>query len=339
MSGGRKNAILLYGPSGAGKSTVGRALAEALGLPFTDLDALIEARAGRSIPEIFAAQGEAGFRQLERDALAAALTGEEQVIALGGGALTVPETRALAEARGQVVLLTAEAATLLERLRADAAERPLLSGDAAAKLAAYLQRRAAHYAAFPLRVDTTGKTPAEAAWEVQVQMGAFRLRGMASRKHPPYDVRVRPGGLHDLGAQMRARGLRGPVVVVTDEHVGALHLPRALASLRTAGYAASSVTLPAGEAHKTPAAVARLWEAFAAAGVERGSTVVALGGGVVGDLTGFAAATWLRGVPWVAVPTSLEAFCHHVGNYSITQCGCPFCTYPYRFFIYPKRTG
>ncbi len=304
---GLPSAVFLYGPSGSGKSTVGRVLAEHLDLPFLDLDAEIEARSGTSIPEIFAREGEVHFRAWERLVLEQVIAGGERIIALGGGALTSPETRALAEARGRVVLLTADVDTLLARLRADAVERPLLAGDAEERLRALLARRAEHYASFPLQVDTAGKALEEVAWAVQVRLGLFRLRGMESRKHLAYDVRVQAGGLDALGAMLADRGLRGPVVVVTDENVAGFHLERTLDSLRHAGFEAHGVTIPAGEAHKTAATVARLWEAFSAAGVERGSMVVALGGGVVGDLTGFAAATWLRGVPWVAVPTSLLA--------------------------------
>jgi 3-dehydroquinate synthase len=97
------------------------------------------------------------------------------------------------------------------------------------------------------------------------------------------------------------------VVLVSDENVAKLHAGRAAASLQTAGYLVRTAVLPPGETHKTYAAVARLWEAFLAAGIERGSTVVALGGGVVSDLAGFAAAVFLRGVRWAVVPTSLLA--------------------------------
>jgi 3-dehydroquinate synthase len=88
-----------------------------------------------------------------------------------------------------------------------------------------------------------------------------------------------------------------------------LYASRATASLESSGYSVEILTIPPGEQHKTLETVSCLWEGFLAAGVERGSTVVALGGGVVGDLTGFAAAMWLRGVPWVNVPTTLLAMC------------------------------
>ncbi len=122
-----------------------------------------------------------------------------------------------------------------------------------------------------------------------------------------YDVLVRPGGLSGLGLALRERKLNGPLALVSDEHVAPLYAEPALSSLRDAGYNVQLVVIPAGEEHKTLATANRLWEAFVQAGVERSGTVMALGGGVVGDLAGFAAAVYLRGVRWVALPTSLLA--------------------------------
>jgi 3-dehydroquinate synthase len=117
------------------------------------------------------------------------------------------------------------------------------------------------------------------------------------------------GGLDRLGALLRGVGIApGPCALVTDRRVGALYGARARAALRRAGLApACVVTVPAGERSKSLAQAGRLFDAFARAGLERGRPVVALGGGVVGDLAGFAAATWLRGVPLVLVPTTVLA--------------------------------
>jgi len=299
--------IFLYGPSGSGKSTIGKILAESLNRPFVDLDVEIEAQSGMSIPEIFASEGESGFREREHQALRGMLTPEERIVALGGGALTIARNRELAETWGQVILLKAPPQTLLTRLRADSIERPLLTGDAEDKLRALLERRGAHYASFPIQIDTDGKSPAEVDWEIQVRLGLYHLRGMESRKHPAYDVRVQPGSIDHLGEMLQARGLHGPVAVVTDENVGVAYLPWVTQTLTNSGFEAHGITIPAGEQYKTLETVADLWEAFSSAKIERSSTIVALGGGVVGDLTGFAAASWLRGVPWVTVPTSLLA--------------------------------
>ncbi|MCJ7702523.1 MAG: bifunctional shikimate kinase/3-dehydroquinate synthase, partial [Anaerolineales bacterium] len=305
--------IFLYGPSGSGKSTTGRALAANLNQDFLDVDELIETRSGMTIPEIFAREGETGFREREKQALQRALAAGGKVVALGGGALTTPENRTWVQAAGEVVLLNAHLETLLSRLQKDSLERPLLTrspgtgGSSRDHLRDLLARRGEHYASFPLQVDTDGKTPAQVAWAIQRRLGRFHLRGMASRKHPGYDVRVQPGGLDRLGLALQASGMKGPVAVVSDENVAGFYLSRVIESLTEAGYPAKEITIPAGEAHKTLETLSTLWKAFLDAKIERGSTVVALGGGVVGDLAGFAAATHLRGVPWVVVPTSLLA--------------------------------
>jgi shikimate kinase / 3-dehydroquinate synthase len=302
-----KQSVFLYGPSGSGKSTLGKILAQNLNIPFVDLDEEIETRGGVAIPEIFASQGEASFRAKERQTLSVILKPKEQVIALGGGALTTPECRNLAEASGQIILLNASTDTLLARLQADTVVRPLLAGDARENLSRLLAKREAHYASFPIKVDTSAKTPQDIAWEIQVLLGMFHVCGMATRQNPGYDVRVQAGGLHELGAALKQRGLRGPVAIVTDENVGELYLARVTESLTKVGFETQWITLPPGEHHKTLDTVSKLWDGFLTAKIERGSTIVGLGGGVVGDLTGFAASSYLRGVPWVAVPTTILA--------------------------------
>ena len=315
----QKPCIFLYGPSGSGKSTVGKILADSLKLDFVDLDLEIETLSGMSIPKIFASQGEPGFREWEHQALLKVLTSAVKVVALGGGALTAPRNRELVEANGCVVLLNAAAETLLSRIQDDSVERPLLNSSvnnqfqqeevktADGKLKALLEHRAQHYASFGLRINTDGRTPAQIAWELQVLLGRFHLQGMSSTKYPAYDVIVQPGGLDDLGWMLQERQLRGPVVLVTDDHVAGPYLSRATTSLVNAGFETSHIQIPAGEKHKTLDTVSQLWGAFGSAKIERSSTIVALGGGVIGDLAGFAAASWLRGTAWVVVPTSLLA--------------------------------
>lgn len=296
--------FFLYGAPGSGKSTLGRVLAERLDLPFFDLDTLIVEQAGMDIPAIFAREGESGFRAREREALHGLLARDGGVVALGGGALLEDANRRAVEAHGAVLCLHAEIETLQARMSYAAEERPLVAGENwRERLRSLLERRAGHYVSFPLQLDTTHLSPAQAVEESQRLLGVFRLRGMGA----PYDVRVRSGGLDACGSLLRRRGLKDPLALVSDDRVMPHHGERLRAALEAAGYRVVPVTLPAGEEHKTLRSLETLWSAFLQGGLERGSTVIALGGGVIGDLAGFAAATYMRGVRWAAVPTTLLA--------------------------------
>lgn len=122
-----------------------------------------------------------------------------------------------------------------------------------------------------------------------------------------YGVRISPGALEELGAVVRAACAASTCALVTDTGAGPLYAGRAGGSLKAAGLGVASFTVPSGERSKSWAEAGRLLEAFSEAGLGRDSVVVALGGGVVGDLAGFCAATYLRGVPVVQVPTTLLA--------------------------------
>jgi 3-dehydroquinate synthase len=126
-------------------------------------------------------------------------------------------------------------------------------------------------------------------------------------RRPVSRVRIRAAALDHLGAFVRSTTRGHRLAVVADVNVAALYAPRALEALRRAGLEATLVTVPAGERSKSARMLAHLWEQLASLELERGDAVVALGGGVVGDLAGFGAATWLRGIDWVGVPTSLMA--------------------------------
>jgi shikimate kinase / 3-dehydroquinate synthase len=200
-----------------------------------------------------------------------------------------------------VLVLAAAFETLLERLNASGIIRPLLGEERRQGLQELLQQRSEHYHSFPHGLDTTDLSLEEAAWQAQVELGRFRVRGMGAS----YDAVVEVGGLARIGAALRSRGLGGPVALVSDELVARLYAEPVLDSLHSAGFAASLIQFPAGEAEKTIQTVNRIWMGFVQAGLERGSTVLALGGGVVSDLAGFAAATYLRGIPWAVAPTTL----------------------------------
>ena len=157
--------LTLTGFMGCGKSSTGRELASRLGARFVDLDERIVERCGRAIPDIFREGGEPAFRAVELETLRAVLdgTGEDEtlVVALGGGALTLPEARELVFSRTRCVWLRTRLETIRQRLGAADASRPLFK-DADALYA----RRQSLYAQAPFVVDTDGKTPAEVAGEI-----------------------------------------------------------------------------------------------------------------------------------------------------------------------------
>lgn len=162
---------VLIGLPGVGKSTTGRRLAKILAVGFADSDDLVERAEGRPVPTIFADAGEPAFREAERAAVCQALDGFDGILALGGGALTTPETRAAVAGSGvPVVLLRAERTTL--RLRVgDGTTRPLLAGDPAAALARLAAERAPVYAdVATITVDTDHRTPGQVAATVAARL-------------------------------------------------------------------------------------------------------------------------------------------------------------------------
>ncbi len=281
--------LFFYGAPASGKSSLGKIVARNLNLPFVDLDRRIEAEAGMSIPQIMAQRGESAFRDLETSALKTLIANEADcLVALGGGALLREENRALAESSGKILLLEANLPTLLKRVQRQPGERPLLTGDIRSKLQSLLEKRAAHYQSFPLRLRVDGKTAKQNAFEAQVLLGRHRLCAMGV-----YDVIV------DSVSELSQ--LNAPLIV-TDENVAPHHLEN---MQRLMG--AKSVIVAAGEEYKNLETVSRLWQSFLENGLDRGSLVVALGGGVISDLVGFAAATYMRGIRWGAIPTTLLA--------------------------------
>lgn len=280
---------------GTGKTAVGRELAARLGYDFVDTDARIEAAAGRTVAAIFAEEGEVVFRRLEA-AQARELAGRRGlVIATGGGMLLDEANAAVLAATGPVFCLSADAQTILARVRAQGGQRPLLDDpDPARRIAELLAARAPAYARFP-QIDTSDRTPAEVAAEVALLLDKTVL----TVRHPQGGYNVVTG--QGLLPHLRELGrVRGPLLLVTDSNVGPLYAA-------ACGPATAVITIPAGEGHKTLDTVRQIYDELLAAGADRGATVVALGGGVVGDAAGFAAATYMRGVDFVQAPTSLLA--------------------------------
>jgi shikimate kinase/3-dehydroquinate synthase len=299
--------VVLSGFMATGKSTVGPPLAARLGVPFVDTDTEIERAAGRSVAELWRAEGEAAFRAREESLVEKLLTdGTASVIAFGGGTVTIPAARRLATERALVVTLSASPETVAARLP-DLATRPNLAAGAAgaeARAADLMRARADAYAECHLAlatdaIDTDAVVDAMAALVERDPI----LVPLGTRSYC-IDVCV---GDPSLLTDAVARLAPSSVVLVTDSNVQRARGAAIEAALRPLAMTGTRVTLAPGETRKTLASVSTIWDAALGAGVDRDVLVVAAGGGVVGDLGGFAAACLLRGVRVVQVPTTLLA--------------------------------
>ncbi|MEZ4279322.1 MAG: 3-dehydroquinate synthase [Myxococcota bacterium] len=335
---------------------MGPRLAARLGWPFVDTDREIERRAGRTVAEIFAREGEAHFRTLEQDAIEAA-AGEPAVVALGGGAIVQPGALERCRALGTVVMLDVAVEKLLERI-GDAASRPLLAGVGAderkARLTALLEARRPFYAGAQHRVDASGEpesvveailsqlgggeaadgatragaegrsgTPTRRKKRSEMGTGKAAARGKAKsagrRKREggalasvpvalaerSYAIELGHDWLETIGGRIGALLGAEKVAVVSVTPVARRYAPRLVRGLAQAGVRAGRIVVPDGDASKNLRELGRLYERFLDQGLDRHAGVVALGGGVVGDLAGFAAASFLRGIPFVQVPTTV----------------------------------
>jgi shikimate kinase / 3-dehydroquinate synthase len=316
--------VVLIGFSGTGKSSVGNALARRLGWQFVDTDVEVVRAAGKPIHKIFADEGEAVFRGMETAAVLRALDGRRRVVSLGGGAVTNPAARD-ALVGSTVVLLEASLDTMLHRLQADDTEpRPMLaSPDPRGRMAELIASRDPIYRQVAgIVVSTEGVDVDGAAERVENAVRGLVAAGdpaslsvgpeplarlsvrSASREYP---VVLGPGLLDYAGMLLRASGLLGRVRLIADTNVYAEYGSRVESALRTCGYEVASCEVAPGEASKSLDTAARLYDWLVEAGAERRDLILALGGGVVGDLAGFIAATFLRGLRLVQMPTSLLA--------------------------------
>ena len=301
------NNVVLIGFMGSGKSTVGRLLAARLGRPFLDLDQEIAAGAGRSVQALFDGEGEAAFRRREAECLADALRPDGRVVAVGGGAPLTTENWARIRDGNTVVALTAETEELVGRLRTST-DRPLLRADLPAAVATLLPRRAARYLEADLILPTDGRSAEAVAGELARRLPSEGIDRVAVNiPGSMHEVVIGRGLAHLLGPALRRAGVLGTVVLTTDPVVEAAHAAPIIEALRAAGYSPQVHRLPAGEAAKSMGTLSGLYDRLAALGVDRDGALLVLGGGTVGDLRGFAAATWLRGLRYLQVPTTLLA--------------------------------
>ena len=321
--------LILTGFSGTGKTQVGRRIAEVLGWNFVDTDEKIVDSEGKSIPELFASEGESGFRKLETMALTEACSDVRLVISTGGGAASYSNNHQVMAESGFVVCLDATPEVIYERLSLGIGNndgvgiRPLLASvgsyeDAIKKIKMLKGQRQTYYDMADYTVYSDGLSIEEVASQV---MNAWQAHELGISKvsalealdssfvldtdSSSYPVFVDWGILGNIHNYFVKLGIAGPVFIITDSNVADIYVPIVQNALEKSGIQSQVFVVAAGESSKSLRTLQSIYGWLAEQHCERGNTIVALGGGVIGDLAGFAAATFLRGLSLVQVPTSL----------------------------------
>jgi 3-dehydroquinate synthase len=308
--------VILIGMMGSGKTTVGKLLAKQLGKVFIDSDEEIQRRTGVTIPHIFDVEGEVGFRQRESAVLQDLAERSDLVLATGGGAILSPQNRTVIKESGAVVYLKSNVNDLWQRTRHDT-NRPLLqTADPRGKLHELFKKRDPLYTETADIVIHTGKQSVHTLLQ-RLQQKLHELNaqsnigedesmktlsvGLAERSYPIHigsDLLNRPELLLPYLPHKRA-------VIVSNMTVAPLYLDRLIAILAKNQIQIESIILPDGEQYKNSESMNVIYDSLLRSHCERSTPIIALGGGVIGDMTGFAAASYLRGVPFIQIPTTL----------------------------------
>jgi shikimate kinase / 3-dehydroquinate synthase len=317
MTGYRRN-IILGGFMATGKSTAGRRLAIVLGYDFLDLDTLIAAEAGMPISQIFSGQGEGAFRALETRMVERVAGRTGCVVATGGGTIVNPRNMEALKRSGVVVTLTADPDTIVARI-GPTEDRPMLwGGDKRERVRLLLEQRAEAYAKADLIIDASAHTidhvvnhildfltlhhviARRTTVNLPSMAESFRI-ALGPRSH---EVIIGPGLLGEVGRLVKDLGLAHTGILLTNPDDNRLFGERVARSLADAGFSARCVELAEREDAKGLETLGSLYRQMAAQRLERRSPVFALGGVVTGEIAGFAAATYLRGLPLIQIPTS-----------------------------------
>ena len=320
--------LVITGFSGTGKSLVTREVARRLNWDFLDTDDEIVKQIGRPITEIFRDDGEARFRELEHQAIKNACEQKQLVIAIGGGAIVDPRNYELLFETGLIICLEAKPEKIYERLFREAAcnpeteVRPLLTVENPLERISQLKAaRQSHYAKADWTIHTDylsiGGVAKEIirAWKLLSRTDSYELLNtndkniacLVETATQSYPVFVGYGLMDKLGEKMKQAALSGTATIISDENVFSLYGTRVKGILNSAGFPVNDFVVPPGEETKGMDYAIKIYDFLVENRAERDDIIIALGGGVVGDLAGFIAATFLRGMPWIQVPTSLIA--------------------------------
>jgi 3-dehydroquinate synthase len=327
-SGRQVTNLIITGFSGTGKSLVGRELARNLDWEFLDTDDEIVRQTGKPITDIFREDGETRFREIERQAIRDACKQKQLVIAIGGGAIVDPRNYELLSGAGLIICLEAKPETIYERLFREAAcspeteVRPLLAVENPLERIRKLKAtRQSDYAKADWTIHTDYLSMREVVQEIIRVWGLLRLPGrcqllddadkdiacVVETATQSYPVFVGYGLLDKLGEKVRKANLTGTITIISDENVFSLYGTEVEGILKSADFAVNSFVVTPGEETKGMDYATKIYDFLVEHRAERDDIIIAVGGGMVGDLAGFVAATFLRGMPWIQVPTSLVA--------------------------------
>ena len=315
--------IFLTGLSGSGKSTIGRKVSELLQWEFIDTDALLSERYGMPVGQILNEFGEQKFRQLESEALKLTVSNERIVIATGGGVVISESNRTFMREHGLTVYLETSVENAWQRIQKHiqqagiCVERPLVVGtDGQQRLQNLFQARKQWYEEATISINTNEDT----VDTISNQVVAFTLSSgclnNSSQSQTTATLQlsnvtsraiIQWGGVYHLPEFLKASGFSKRVFIVTDSDVGHLYSKPILSLLSDAGFVPRIFTIAAGESSKSICSWQEILDWLVEEKAEQGEPIIALGGGVVGDLAGFVAATYHRGIPLIQIPTSLLA--------------------------------
>jgi len=327
-SGRRVSNIIITGFSGTGKSLAAKNVARRLNWDFLDTDDEIVRQAGKPIAEIFRDDGETRFREFERRAIKKACQQKQLVIAIGGGAIVDPRNYELLSENGLIICLEAKPEVIYERLFHEAScspeteVRPLLTVENPLERIKQLKsNRQPYYAKSDWTIHTDCLSIGEVAEEIVrawklLSRGDNCQRSNASYKDIAclvktaaqiYPVYVGYGLLDKLGEKVMKADLTGTTTIISDENVFSLYGIKVKGILESSGIPVNTFVVPPGEETKSMNYAVKIYDFLIEHRAERDDIIIALGGGMIGDLAGFVAATFLRGMPWIQVPTSLIA--------------------------------
>lgn len=299
--------IVLTGFMAAGKTTVGEKLAARKDFKFYDSDDLITEREGMSIEQIFDLKGEEYFRKLEKDTIAELLNSEEDlVLSPGGGAVLNQETRKMIIDKSEVFCLDITAESVLERNKKSNVVRPLLEVDQPlAAVKSLLKERKPYYEEIPFHIDSENYSAEEIVDLIMAELPDQKLTIAIKNQNQSYPVIIDQGFKEKSFDKITAKIKGRKVMLLADQKVIAEHSKPILRLLKNNAAELIKLELEAGEKIKDLKVLEKIYNLLYQNNFSRSDYLIAFGGGTIGDLGGLAAATFLRGIKLIQMPTTL----------------------------------